>query len=170
MAFIQLSQEVIDIIHSQDTIAAIATIDKNGIPHVTYKDSFSVTEKGELEFLEIIETSVTNKNLTYHLWFDKLVTINFLSSDKKSFLIEGKVERAIISGKEFEERYVALREKWGDIDLATVWRIEPIYFTNNSFEKRRTEEEIAHPLLRHLDRLVVTNHKASDLKEGEAYE
>lgn len=159
MASVQLSQEIIDTIHSEDTIAAIATIDKNGIPHVTYKDSFSVTENGELEFLEIIETSVTNKNLTYHLWFNKLVTINFLSKDKKSFLIKGKVERAIISGKEFEKRYVALRKKLGDIDLATVWRIAPTDFINNSFEKRRLEEEEAHPLLRHLDRLVVADNE-----------
>lgn len=159
MASVKLSQEIIDIIHSQDTIAAIATIDKEGIPHVTYKDSFVVTAKGELEFLEIIETSVTNKNLTYHLWFDKLVTINFLSHDKKSILIKGKVERAIISGKEFEERYVALRKKLGDTDLATVWRIEPTDFIDDSFEKRRVEEEEAHPLLRHLDRLVVADYK-----------
>lgn len=152
---IKLEDKLIDIINRKTTINALATVDKDGVPHVTYKGSFHIRDNGLLEFYEIIETSVTNKNLTTSIWFDKVVAVNFLSEDKESFQVKAKVRKAIISGQEFKKVYQTLRERFGDVDVSTVWLLEPIEVREETFSKRRVLEEEAHPLLRHLDRLTV---------------
>lgn len=152
---IKLDENLIRIINSKTTIKALATVDKNGVPHVTYKGSFQIRDDGTISFYEIIETSVTNKNLTTSIWFDKVVAINFLSEEKESYQVKAKVKKAIISGQEFKEVYQAVRERFGDIDLSTVWVLEPIEVREENFSTRRVLEEEAHPLLCHLDRFTV---------------
>lgn len=152
---IKLEDKLVEIINSKTTLNALATVDKDGVPHVTYKGSFHIRENGFLEFYEIIETSVTNRNLTTSIWFDKVVAVNFLSENKESFQVKAKVKKAIISGQEFKKVYEALRERFGDVDVSTVWVLEPIEVREETFAKRRVLEEDAHPLLRHLDRLTV---------------
>jgi hypothetical protein len=49
---------------------------------------------------------------------------------------------------------VSVRERLGDVDLATVWIIEPEEVTDQSFSARRREEEALHPTFTHLDRLA----------------
>ena len=151
---IQLKHQLQEIINSKSTIAALATVDKAGIPHVTYKGSFHINEKGQIVFWEVIETSVTNKNLTYSIWFDRTVAINFLSEKKESYLITAKVKKAIISGSEFKKAYQIVREHFGDIDLSTIWVLEPIDVRDETIQKRRVQEEEKHPLLCHVDRFI----------------
>jgi hypothetical protein len=150
-----LDEDIGLLLRDPETIAALATTGSDGAVHVAFKDSFSVNEDGNLEYDEVIETSQTNKNLVYSIWFEKTVSISILAKDRRSYLITGRPVHAHIAGRHFREHYTALREKLGDVDLSTVWVIEPISVQEQSFEKRRTEEEEAHPLLRHLDRLAV---------------
>lgn len=150
-----IQDELRTLLQSPETVKALATVDKEGNPYVTYKDSIHINDKGELEFYEMIETSQTNKNLVYSIWFDRLVTINILGKNKQSFLIKGKLKKVEIYGKEYEKHYQKVQDKFGNIDLAGVWKIEPIAIQEDSFQKRREEEEKEHPLLRHLDRLLV---------------
>lgn len=56
---------------------------------------------------------------------------------------------------EFEAAYRKVQEERGNIDLSAVWIIEPVEIIDKSFEKRRLEEEEAHPILKHVDRLLV---------------
>src|ERR1035438_9555052 len=46
------------------------------------------------------------------------------------------------------------RRRLGDVDLSAVWVIEPEEVINENILVRRAEEEQAHPLFRHLDRLA----------------
>lgn len=149
---IELTQHVKEIINSPDARKVLATVGKDGIPHVTFKGSFHVTEDGLLEFYEFIESSQTNKNLVYSLWFDKTVAVN-VYLEGESFLIKGKVDRALVAGREFEKHYNLIQEK-KKIDLSTVWKIIPTEIKEESFEKRRKEEAENHPILRHLDMLT----------------
>lgn len=150
----KITEEVKKILNSENSIKVLATVDKEGIPHVAFKNSIHVNEDGYIEYLELIESSRTNKNMVYSIWFGKTVIINVLEG-KRSFLIRGIPYRSIIAGREFEKAYCRVQEKKGKIDLGAVWLIEPIEIIEETFEKRRVEEEEAHPILKHLDRLVV---------------
>ncbi|MDR3254010.1 MAG: hypothetical protein LBT31_00390 [Synergistaceae bacterium] len=151
-----LNEDFGQILADPETIAALATTGSDGSVHVAFKGSFCLREDGNLEYDEVIEASQTNKNLVYSIWFGKTVSISFLAKDHRSFLVIGRPVRALVSGREFREHYVAIRGRLGDVDLSTVWIIEPVSVCEQSFEKRRTEEENAHPLFRHLDRLAVS--------------
>lgn len=148
-----LSKEIIDIINEKDTRKVLATIDKNGIPHVVFKGSIHVNDAQNLVLYEILESSATNRNLVYSIWFDKLVAVNILSKDGISYEIIGKPVRSITAGQEFEQTYVAVREKLGDVELAAIWVIEPIAVRDENLRSRFLKQEEEYPILKHLDRV-----------------
>jgi hypothetical protein len=142
-------------LNALDTVKVLSTIDAEGIPHISFKNSLHLREDGYIEYNEFIESSVTNKNMIYSIWFNKIIAIALLENSGRSFLIKGKVMRAIISGREFRERYIMVRKNDINSDLSTVWVIEPISEIEETLKKRRAEEGNAHPLLKHLDLLIV---------------
>jgi hypothetical protein len=161
-----LNEDISRVLADPETIVALGTTGADGSVHVAFKGSFKIREDGNLEYDEVMESSLTNKNLVYSIWFGKTVSISILAGDRRSYHVLGKPVRALISGREFSERYGAVRKKLGDVDLSAVWIIEPVSAREQSFEKRRAEEEEAHPLLRHLDRLVVPYSGDIRTKEG----
>lgn len=151
---IKLDEKVREILNDPYSIKMLATVDKDGNPHIVVKKSIHVNEDGYIEYLELIESSQTNKNMVHSIWFSKTVAVN-VQSGNISYQIKGIPHRAIIAGQQFEKEYDRIRKKLGDVDLSAVWLIEPTEVIEESFEKRRKEEEEAHPILKHLDRLVV---------------
>jgi hypothetical protein len=149
-----IDKELADKINAPDTIKAVATVSKDGIPHVVFKGSLKVAEDGRIEFYELIESSKNGKNLVYSIWFDKKVAINILTKDGKSFEIVGRPLRSITCGKLFEKTYELLREKRGDVDLSAIWIIQPEEIREETFAVRIKEEEEAYPIIKHLDRFV----------------
>lgn len=149
-----IEERIKNIINDKDTIKVLATTDKDGIPHVVPKGSARILDNGKIEVLELIESSQTNKNLTASIWFNRTVAFNFISKEKESFQVKGKVERVIISGKEFEKRYVEIRERFGDIDLSGIWIVEPESVIEETFRRRFEEEWKKHPEITHLDRIA----------------
>lgn len=151
---IKLGAEVKQAFADKDTIKAIATIDKNGAPYVVFKGSLHLTEEGLIEEYEILESSQTNSNLVYSIWFDKTVSINLLTSNRRSYQIKAKPVKSITSGRYFENAYVQLRASGKDIDLGAIWQFEPLEEKENTFTVRVKEDEEAYPLLKHVDRLL----------------
>jgi len=132
---------------------ALASVGRDGRLHVVFKGSLTLNGDGDIQFFELIETSQTNKNLTYSLWFGKEVAINVIGEDKTSFQIKGVPVRAIVSGTEFQEAYVALQDRFGkDRDLSTIWIIRPTAVQEETFAARQAQERDKYPLVGHLDR------------------
>jgi len=148
---IEIGEKARELLADRESRKALASVGRDGTPHVVYKGSLTVAD-GNIRFFELIETSQTNKNLTYSLWFGKEVAINVVK-DKTSFLIRGVPVRAIVSGKEFEEAYTHLQKNLGaDYDLSTVWIIKPTYVSEETFAVRQATEHEKYPLIGHLDR------------------
>jgi len=132
---------------------ALASVGRDGRLNVAFKGSLTVNGNGDIQFFELIETSQTNKNLTYSLWFGKEVAINVIGDDRTSFQIKGVPVRAIISGAEFQEAYVDVQNRRGkDYDLSTIWIIRPTQIEEETFAARQAEERAKYPLVGHLDR------------------
>ena len=151
---IELSEQVKQAFEDKNTIKVLATVDKSGNPSSVFKGSLHITQDGLLEEYEVLESSQTNSNLVYSIWFDKNVSITLLTQDKKSYQIKAKPVKSITSGKYFEKAYVNLRESGKDIDLGAIWQFEPLEEKEITFAVRVKEDEEAYPLLKHLDRLV----------------
>ena len=148
-----INEELRAIINDPSSLKVIASVNCDGELHVVYKQSLHAEENGELEFYEVIESSQNNKNFVNAIWFDRLVAVNVLTADKRSFEIKGKVKKAYVAGSYFEQKYTELVNS-GYYDLSTVWRIEPVSAEEKTFAVREEAEKTAHPHFRHLDRLT----------------
>lgn len=151
---VELSKEVLAAFADKNTIKALATVDKNGLPYVVFKGSLHVNAEGNIELNEILESSQNNSNLVYAIWFDKTASVNLLTADKKSYQIQLKPLKCITSGRYFESVYNAIREDGRDIDLGAIWQFEPIAIREETFAVRVKEDEEAYPILKHIDRLL----------------
>jgi general stress protein 26 len=150
---VQLANEVTELLKDDETVKVLATTNENGVPHVAIKQSIQLGEDGKIIYLELLESSKTNKNLVKSIWFNRKVAIALKGKEKESYQIIGRAVKAIISGPVFQKHYVDIREKLGDVDLATVWVIEPEEVSNQTFSVRKAQEEATHPIFKHLDRL-----------------
>lgn len=151
---VQLSEEVIALINDGETVKILATVDPDGNPHATVKQSLAVGEDGNLFFLELLESSQTNRNLVRSIWFNRKVTVTVLGKKGQSYQIKGRPVRNIIAGPVFQQKYVEVRERLGDVDLAGIWVIEPEEISDQTYWARKATEEAAHPFFLHLDRLA----------------
>jgi hypothetical protein len=151
---IVIGEELKKVINAESTLKAVASVDKNGVPHLAYKGSLHIDEDGKIVFYELLESSRNGQNFVYSIWYDKKVAINVLDETKNSFEIIGKPVRCITCGKKFEDVYCNVRAKLGDVDLAAIWIVEPEQITNESYAVRLKDEEQTYPIIHHLDRLV----------------
>jgi hypothetical protein len=159
MAF-ALSQGAVQAAKEESSVKIIATVGKEGIPHTVIKDSLTILEDGTVAFYELLETSQTQKNLMYSIWFNKLVAINILTKNGKSYQLKGLPKKAIVAGQEFQKAYEDVQSHIGpDIDLSAVWLITPSEEREQTFLVRREIEETAHPYEIHIDRIAKEEYK-----------
>ncbi len=151
---IKLENKIIKLINDEDTVKVLSTVDKDNIPHSTFKNFLNVDNNGNILYMELIESSMTNSNMVNSIWFKKKVSITVKSKDNESYQIKGIPVKAYISGHIFRKYYEIIRERIEDGDLSTVWIIEPEEVRNETYSYRKKSEEKKHPLLIHLDRLA----------------
>ncbi|WP_054749851.1 pyridoxamine 5'-phosphate oxidase family protein [Ruminiclostridium josui] len=120
---ITINNEIRELLRDKQTLKVLASVDKTGKPHVAFKGSIDVDEDGNLYYLEVLESSQTNKNLTNSIWFDKYVAINIFGANKKSYQIKGIPVKLHISGPLFEEKYKQAVEKHPGIGISGIWVI-----------------------------------------------
>ena len=150
----KLSKEIIELLSSDDSTKVLATVNEHGYPHAAVKPFIRVDDDGNLLYLELVESSRTQKNLVRSIWFDHKVAVSVSSRDGRSWQIKGKPVKTLITGPLFLRHYREVRQRLGDMDLSAVWVIEPEEVINENISVRHAEEELAHPLFRHLDRLA----------------
>lgn len=149
---VTLSQDVIDLANDPATIKVLVTVDPDGVPHAVPKQSLHVAADGKVHYLEILETSTTNRNLVHSIWFDRLVTIALIGAERR-VQIKGRPVKNHITGPLFLEHYRRFRERG---DLAGVWVIEPEQVIDQDPKARRSAESAKHPAFIHLDRIART--------------
>jgi len=151
---VELPQELIDLFADHESTKALATTDENGIPHLVFKQSLQLRDDGKVIYLELLESSRTNRNMVRSIWFDRMVAITIKGKGDRCYQIKGKPVKTYITGPVFRKYYQQIREQLGDVDLAGVWVIDPEQVTDESFATRHAEEAIRHPHFNHLDRLA----------------
>lgn len=149
-----LSPDVIDLLNAADTTKVLATVDAAGVPHAVVKHSLHLGDDGNIHYLELIESSSTNRNLVRSIWFDRQVAISLIGRDGRTVQIKGRPVKIHITGPLFLEHYSRLRASDENADLAGVWVIEPDSAIDQDLATRRAAEAARHPHFIHLDRLA----------------
>lgn len=148
---IKLPENVVEVINDRNAKKVLATVSEKGIPNVAFKGSIHVNEEGNIIVNELLETSQTNKNLTYSLWFDKEVAIS-VWNDKGVYEVFGIPYRVLVSGPEYEKAYIASEERNPIFDLAGVWTIIPTRYRSQIIADRIAKQKELHPIIGHLDK------------------
>jgi hypothetical protein len=151
---VEISQEIRDIFKDKESIKILATSDENGIPHAVAKGSLFVDDNGDVVYLELLEKTISGRNLTHSLWFDRTVAVTVISKDRKSFQIKGIPYRTLISGKEYEKYYVEAEKFNPENDLAAVYYIRPTEVREETYSVRLKQQRERHPLYQHLDKIA----------------
>jgi len=150
-----LNERVSSLLSDPGSGKILSSVSPDGVPHTVFKGSIHADSDGNIRYYELLETSRSNRNLTYAMWFGRSVSINVADGGGTGWQIVGKPVRALVSGAEFERVYVSLRETLGDdADLSAIWIIEPEEVREETFGARVREESSRHPLVGHLDRFV----------------
>ena len=152
----KLNKEIIALFSSDDSTKVLATVNEQGYPYAAAKPYIRVDDDGNLLYLELVESSLTQKHLVRSIWFDQKVSISVSDKSGQSWQIKGKPVKTLITGPVFLNHYRDVRQRLGDVGLSAVWVIEPEEVINENILVRHAEEELAHPLFRHLDRLAKT--------------
>lgn len=150
----KLNKKIIALLGSDESTKVLATVNEQGYPHAAAKPYILVDDDGNLLYLELVESSLTQKNLVRSIWFDQKVSISVSDKKGQSWQIKGKPVKTLITGPVFLYHYRDVRRRLGDVGLSAVWVIEPEEVINENILVRHAEEELAHPVFRHLDRLV----------------
>lgn len=151
---VTINKELIALLGKADTVKLLVTTDEKGDSHAVVKKSLQLDQENHFVYLELLESSHTNKNMIRSLWFNHSVTLAVVGANGESYQVKGSPVKAIVSGPSFQKHYKAVREKLGDVDLAAVWVIEPQKIVDQSFPVRRQQEEASRPYFKHLDRLA----------------
>lgn len=160
---VKLPEEVSDLVNDSTSVKIIATTDEGGTPHVSFVDSLSLLDDGNLAFAEAFEGSQTNINLVRSLWFDKDVGLAVKGKNGVTFQIIGRLYKYSYTGPLFKRFYESARQKWGsDSDVAGVWIIRPQEVKNEILAVKKKEEDEKHPFFRHFDRESVRNKAITD--------
>jgi hypothetical protein len=150
-----LADEIVELIKDRSVTKMIATLDENGDPYAVASPFLQLGENGHLVHLELLEKSVTNRNLLRSLWFERSISVSLISNDGRSFVIKGRPVKAHISGPAFRFYYQQVQSVIADADLSTVWLIEPDEVVDETYATRKAQEEEQFPFAVHLDRLTV---------------
>lgn len=150
-----LSPDVIALLDSDDTIKLVATVDAGGAPDVVEAPTLHYGGDGAIHLLEFFEASTLARNLTHAIWFSGPVSIALRGGNGARVQIKGRPVKVHITGALYQRHYIRARERFGDVDLAGVWVIEPDEVIDERFEATRAREEAVHPDFVHLDRIAV---------------
>lgn len=150
-----LLPEIESLLADPASVAVIATTDENGTPHATPSPFLQLAGDGRLIHLELWETSATGRNLLRGLWFDRPAAVTLMAGDGRTFVLQVKPVKVLITGPLFSRYYREVRARLGDVDLAGVWYLEPLGGSDETHAVRLAEEEQRSPFYVHLDRLTV---------------
>ncbi len=164
-----LDKEIRLLLDDPESSKIVATTDEEGAPHAAPSPFLHIDGQGAIVHVELLETSVTNRNLLRSLWYGRKVAVSLTGKNGRSYLVKGLPVRALISGPVFSGYYEKVRGTLGDVDLAAVWFINPLEEVNETYIERKSEEEALYPFSIHIDRLVATGapEQTTHKQEGE---
>jgi hypothetical protein len=150
--FVTLDEAVFRLIQDKDSRKIIGSAGKDGALDLSVAQSLFIDSDGNIRYFELLEHSRTNQNLTYSLWFNRVVSILVIGADDRSCEVIGTPIRAIITGEDFEEAYIKTQNLYGEeTTLSTVWVIRPESVRDKRYAVQKAEQHEKHPFISFLD-------------------
>ena len=139
-----LPEEILGALRDPQKMKTLTTVDKDGVPHTVPIGSMTVLEDGNIAFMELLDTSKTQKNMLNCYWSKTKVSVLVVDDwgRGKVWQIKGDPYKYLILGPIWDQFLEQVWQKIPEADPSGVWIIAPTEVRNQGyFERRRGEEE-----------------------------
>ncbi len=146
-------EELRALLRQPDTAKVIATVGREGAPHVAARPTLQLLANGDLAFAEVLDSSQLSKDLVYALWFERPIAIG-ISRGEAAWQLTARPWRCVVAGPLLKQFLLAARAAQGpDADIATVWVLRVDAVRDDSPETQRLADAALRPNAgAHLDR------------------
>jgi len=145
---VKLPQELMDALKEKDTIKVLTTFDENGVPHTVLKDSITALDEKRLAYMELIETSMTQRNMLKNFWRREVKPISIAVINRRMNLyyqIKGMPDRFLYEGPIWEEMLDRVWAEMPDTNPSGVWIIIPQEIIDERYDSRLEAEAKRRP-------------------------
>lgn len=124
-------------------VKTLATVDKDGNTHCVPINSVSVMEDGNIAFLELLDTSQTQRNVLNCYWFKKGVSITIVGDWNKAeaYQIKCVPYKFLTQGPIWDKYLDMIWKIIPEADPAGVWLLTPQEIRDENYFTRRKGEE-----------------------------
>ncbi len=145
---VTLPEEIKEAFSHPDTVKTLTTVDEEGIPHTVIKDS-KVLESGNIAYMELLGSSVTQRNMLRSLWWGKkLISLGIFNNKLKiNFQIKAAPYKFWIHGDFWQQTLDEVWPKHPESDPEGVWELVPEEIRDQNFEVRMEETKQKNPTL-----------------------
>ena len=139
----ELPKEIVDALQDPQKMKVLTTVDKDGMPHAVPLGSLTLLEDGNIAFIELLETSQTQKNMLNCHYFKKDVSVLVIDdwASGKVYQIKGSPYKYVYMGPIWEKFLEEVWKMLPDSDPAGVWLITPKEVRDQDYLVRRKGEE-----------------------------
>ena len=127
-----------------NNVKTVTTVDKDGNPYSVPVNSVSVMDDGNIAFMELLDTSRTQKNMLNCYWFKKDVSIVVIADWGKgeAYQIKCRPYKFLTEGPVWDKFLDMIWKVIPEADPSGVWLLTPEEIRNqNYFARRKGEEE-----------------------------
>lgn len=139
----EIGDNVKALLEDPNKVKTLTTVDSDGNPYSVPINSVSVMEDGNIAFLELLDTSNTQKNMLNCYWFKKDVSILVIGDWEKgeAFQIKGIPYKLLTEGPIWDKYLEMIWKVIPEADPSGVWLITPKEIRDENYFVRRKGEE-----------------------------
>jgi hypothetical protein len=137
----ELTEEVINLLKNPYTVKYLTTVDEEGIPNTVFKGSLTALDKNTIAYVELIENSLTQRNMLKNFWYNKRpVSISIFNPGRNiSYQIKGEPYKFVVEGEIWKDFLNRVRSIIPDVNPSGVWLIRPKEIINQNYNIKKTE-------------------------------
>jgi len=132
--------ELRGLLEDPESIKVLTTTGKDGVPHTVFKGSLTALDDDFLAYVELFESSRSQKNMLHNLWFKKPVAVAVCKGGL-AYQIKGEPYRLVIEGPLRDKFFQELWKRMPEVNPCGVWLIRPKEISDESYETQQKKEQ-----------------------------
>lgn len=132
--------ELKGLLEDPESVKVLTTTDKDGVPHTVFKASLTALDEDFLAYVELFESSQSQKNMLQSLWFRKPVAIA-LCKGGLAYQIKGEPYRLVIEGPLRDRFFQQVWKRIPEVNPCGVWLIRPKEIIDESYQTQQKKEQ-----------------------------
>ncbi len=136
----EIPPEVKRLLEDPESVKVLTTTDKYGVPHTVFKASITALDDDFLAYVELLETSRSQRNMLQSLWFKKPVAVAIYKKGL-AYQIKGEPYRLVVEGPLRDRFFKEVWKQTPEANPCGVWLIRPKEIIDESYETQQKKEK-----------------------------